>query len=180
VAGRGDHLDARKDLRLAVQHLVGGPGEVDQRRDGVVRLPGGLQLGPLHEHRPPRQLPVAAAVVAVQVAVDHQADVAAVHPERAEAVAQRAPHRPEVAVGLRVLDLAEAAVEQQQAVGVGDQVGADHDAPPGQRVVRRPGVVAQREPADVVHGQRHGRQSRTAAPAAPCPGPGQSSATRSR
>jgi hypothetical protein len=99
-------------------------------------------------------------VVAVQVAVDHQPDVAEVHARGVETLAQRSPHRPVVAVRLGIGSLPEATVEKQQPLGVGHQVAADHDPPPGQRVAGRPGVVAQRDPADVVPGERHGGQSR--------------------
>jgi hypothetical protein len=97
VAGCRDHPDPGQDLGLAVQHLVGRAGEVDQRRDGVAGLVGGRT---------------------------------------------------------------EAAVEQQQPVRVGHQVGADHDPAAGQRVARRPGVVPQQDPPDVVLGERHAGQSR--------------------
>ena len=76
VARRGHEPDTREDLRLAVVLDVGRALELDPLGDRVVVRPGGLALGALHVDRNAREQPVAAAVVEVQVRVDHAEHVA--------------------------------------------------------------------------------------------------------
>src|SRR3954469_446913 len=75
VARRGQDTDARKDLGLAIVLHVGRAVELDPLLEVAGRLRRGA-LGSLHVDRHAREEPVAAAVVEVQVRVDHARDIA--------------------------------------------------------------------------------------------------------
>ena len=89
VPGRGDHLQAGQHLRVPVDQLEPRVGEVEPVVELRRLAPHPAQLGALHvkgrmpEHR------VLAAVVEVQVGVDHQPDIGGAHVVLGERVRDR-------------------------------------------------------------------------------------------
>ena len=72
VARRGDDVDSGERSRSRRRAARTGVLEVDQLGDGVAARPRGLELGRVGRRPADRELRVAADVVEVQVAVDHQ------------------------------------------------------------------------------------------------------------
>jgi hypothetical protein len=79
VSGRvprgGNDQHPGEDLGFAVELLLAQAGSVDQFRQRVAVTSSCLQLDALGDDRPPRQLGVPAAVVEVEMAVDHDRDI---------------------------------------------------------------------------------------------------------
>ena len=82
VARREEHRDAVEQLGVAVELDVRLAVEMHPL-DEVVRLDGRLELGALDVGRRPGEPAVAAAVVEVQMRVDHRDDVAELRPRHA-------------------------------------------------------------------------------------------------
>ncbi len=141
VAGRRDDADPLRDVGLPAVELVAGFGEVVQAHDRVVLLTvGGIELDLLREDRRVREPRVPSAVVEVQVAVHDHLDVVRGHAGRGERLVQGTPHGMVELLHLLVT-LGDAGVEEHEAVGVVDQIAADHDLLAGPRIP----VVGERE-----------------------------------
>src|SRR5438105_8358876 len=76
VTRRRDDANSRNDLRLAVELDVVGTLELDPLRNRVIGFAGRLALPALHVDRKAWKEPIPAAVVEVEVRVDHARDVA--------------------------------------------------------------------------------------------------------
>ena len=115
------------------------------------RSKSGVQLPPLADDRPARQLRVASDVVEVQVAVDHQADVGELQPLRAQDLLERYASRPVPGLGL-VVGLAQAGVEHDEARRMRDRVPVDRLDPrlAGARLGGRPHERAEVQTPHVV------------------------------
>ena len=114
--------DARPDLHLAGDLLVGRTGEVDEFVDGVAASAGGGQLLGLDQDRFAGQQRVASAVVEVEVAVHHQGDVGEGDSRCREGSLQRPSLGAVVGLGLGVGGT-DAGVEEDQSVVAPHQVG---------------------------------------------------------
>ena len=130
VPGRRDHRQAGQHLGVPVEQLEPRVHEVEP----VVELRrlalGPAQFGALDVAGGVLEHGVLAAVVEVQVSVDHQADVARGHVQVGERVRDRAVDHPPVAEQL--VGPADAGVHQHRAAGVGDHE-AVHRPLPGRR-----------------------------------------------
>jgi hypothetical protein len=89
VPGRRYDPDPLRDVRLTSVELVAGIGEVVQADDRIVLLPmGGIELDLLREDRGIGEPRVPTAVVEVEVAVHHHADVVRRHAGGCEGIVQ--------------------------------------------------------------------------------------------
>jgi len=102
VAGCRQDEDSRQHLGFAVELLVAQPRRVDQRRQRVAGGAGSLELHPLRQDHAAGQLRIAAAVVEVQVTVDHQPNVIRSDTSRGQRGDQGSAARAVVGIDLRV------------------------------------------------------------------------------
>ena len=124
VAGGRDEPNSRQQLELAVDGDVPQIGCVDPVADRVVLLVQGvLELLALHVDRLAGEEDVAAAVVEVQVGVDHDVDAGEVELLRAQGTQAR------IEVGHERVQLGHARVDQHAGPGVVDDVHVDRHPP---------------------------------------------------
>jgi hypothetical protein len=140
--------------------LVLGVGEVVEADDRVVLLPmGGIELDLLREDRPVREARVPAAVIEVEVTIHHDADVVRSDAGGGEGIVERTTDRMVELLDLFVA-LGDAGIEQDQPVGVVDQVPTHDDLLAGSRIpVVRDREVAEQDAPDAVEGNHRARNS---------------------
>ena len=124
VAGGRDEPNSRQQLELTVDGDVLQIGCVDPVADRVVLLvPGVLELLALHVDRRAGEEDVAAAVVEVQMGVDHDVDAGEVELLRAQGT------QAGIEVGHERVQLGHARVDQHARLGVVDDVHVDRHPP---------------------------------------------------
>jgi hypothetical protein len=146
-----DDVYAGGYLGLAIQQLVLRPREVDEVREGVVRLVRGFQLTALAVDRPPDEGRVAADVIEVQVTVHDQVNVARREPHLGKGRVNRRAAWSIPGLGVRV-SLAHARVEKQHTHGRSSNVSMDRfdTRCPGLRLGGRPDECPQPDASHVV------------------------------
>jgi peptide/nickel transport system permease protein len=150
VARGRDHRQAGQDLGVAVKQLEPRAREVEPAGQVGRLAAGALEFGPLDTKRGVPEHRILAAVVEVQVGVDHQGDVGGGHVQLGQGVGHRdVDHAPVIK---QVLRAAHAGVDQDRAARMGDHEAVHRPLPP---VAGRaqPGQV---QPLDL---QRHRRAS---------------------
>jgi hypothetical protein len=118
VPGGRDHRQAGHDVGVPVEQLEPRAGEAEPVVQVRRLAPGAVELRALHVERGMREDRVLAAVVEMQMRVDHQIDIARGHVQPGERVRDRAVDHPPVVQPL--LRAADAGVHQHRTPGVGD------------------------------------------------------------
>src|SRR5437870_2807771 len=153
VTGRREHAHAGRDLAVAFDELVARTRELEPLDERLALAPGELALRALDHDRHAGERAVLATVVEVQMGIDDRRDALGRQAGRAESLADVAAARPVVLVDPGV-PLADAGIDQHDAVGVTDREPEDGSVLARERMpvrVRDVGEV-QRDDVARLHG----------------------------